>query len=45
MLQDMDPMEASCLLNVKVGRFDQLEPSKISILTVTSLGIVMLTVH
>jgi len=28
----------------KVGRFDQFEQSKISILTVTSLGIVMLTV-
>jgi len=45
MLQDMDHMEASCIFYVKVGRFDQLEQSKISVLTVTSLGIVMLTVH
>jgi hypothetical protein len=30
---------------VKVGRFDQFEQSKISILTVTSLAIVTLTVH
>jgi len=45
MLQDMDHMEASCLLYVKVGRFDQFEQSKISVLTITSLGIIMLTVH
>jgi hypothetical protein len=44
MLQEMDHMEASCVLYVKVGRFDQFEQSKISLLTVTSLGIVMLTV-
>ena len=45
MLQEMDHMEASCVLNVKVGRFDQFEQSKFSVLTVTSLRIVMLTVH
>jgi len=45
MLQDMDHMEASCVLYVKVGRFDPFKRSKISVLTVTSLGIVMLTVH
>jgi len=45
MLQEMDHMEASCVFYVKVGRFDQFEQSKISVLTVTSLGIVMLTVH
>ena len=45
MLQDMDHMEAGCVFYVKVGRFDQLEPSKISVLTVASLGIDMLTVH
>jgi len=45
MLQDMDHMEASCIFYLKVGRFHQLERSKISILTVTSLGIVMLTIH
>jgi len=45
MLQDMDHMEASWVFYVKVGRFDQFEQSKICILAVTSLGIVMLTVH
>jgi hypothetical protein len=45
MLQEMDHMEANCVLYVKVGRFGQFEQSKISVLTVTSLGIVMLTVH
>jgi len=45
MLHDMDQMEASCIFYVKVGRFDQFEPNKISVLTVTSLGIVLLTVH
>jgi len=41
----MDYMEASCVFYVKVGTFDQLEQIKISVLTVTSLGIVMLTVQ
>jgi hypothetical protein len=45
MLQDMDHMEASWVVYVKVGRFDQFAQSKISILTVTALGIVMLTTH
>jgi hypothetical protein len=45
MLQEMDHMEASCVFYIKVGRFDQFKQSKLSILTVTSLGIVMLTVH
>jgi len=45
MLQEMDRIEASSVFYVKVGRFDQFEQSKISVLTVTSLGIVMLTVH
>jgi hypothetical protein len=45
MLQEMDHMEASCVFYVKVGRFDQFEQTKFSFLTVTSLGIVMLTVH
>jgi len=45
MLQDMDHMEASCVFYVKVDRFNQFEQSKIRVLTVTSLGIVMLTVH
>ena len=41
----MDHMVASCVFYVKVGKFDQFEQSKISVLTVTSLRIVMLTVH
>jgi hypothetical protein len=45
MLQELDHMEASCVFYVTVGRFDQFEQSKISVLTVTSFGIVMLTVH
>jgi len=45
MLQDVDHMEASCVFYVMVGNFDQFEQCKISVLTVTSLGIVMLTVH
>ena len=45
MLQGMDHKEASCVLYVKIGKFDRFEQSKISVLTITSLGIVMLTVH
>jgi predicted XRE-type DNA-binding protein len=41
----MDQMEASCVLSVKVGRFDQFEQGKISVLTITSLVIVMINVH
>jgi len=41
----MDHMEASCVIYVKVGRYDQIEQSKISVLPITSLGIVMLAVH
>ena len=45
MLQEMDHLEASCVFYVKVGRFNQFEQIKIRVLTVTSLGIVMLVVH
>jgi len=45
MLQDMDHIEASGVLYVKVGRFHLLEQSKISVLTITSFGIVMVTIH
>jgi len=45
MLQDMDHMESSCVFYVKDGRFHHVEQSKISVLTVTALGIVMLTVR
>ena len=44
MLQDMDHMEASCIFYIKVGRFDQFKQIKISVLNVTSLGIVILIV-
>jgi len=45
MLEDMDHMEASCVFYVKGGRLHQLAQSKISVLTFTLLGIVMLTIH
>ena len=45
MLQGMDHMEASCVFYVKVGMLDQLEQSKFCVLTVTKLGIVMLTIQ
>ena len=45
MLQGMDHMEASCVFYVKVGTLDQLEQSKFCVLTVTKLGIVMLTLQ
>jgi hypothetical protein len=41
----MDHMEASCILYVKVGRFDQYKQTKISVLNITSFGIVLLIVH
>jgi len=43
MLQDMNHMEASCILHVKVGTLDQRERSKFCDLTLTKLGIVMIT--
>jgi len=45
MVQGMDHMEASCVVYVKVGTLDQLEQSKFCVLTVTKLGIVMLTIQ
>jgi len=45
MLEDMDQMEASCVFYVLVGTLNPLEQSRISILTVTTLGIAMLTIH
>jgi len=45
MLQDMDHIEASCIIYVEVGTLNRLEQSKICILTVTTLGIAMLTIH
>jgi len=40
----MDNMEATCVHYVKDGMFDQQEQRKICVLTVTKLGIVMLTI-
>jgi len=45
MLQDMDNMEASCVIYFKVGMFTHLEQRKIFCLTVNILGIVLLTVQ
>jgi len=41
----MDHMEAGWVFYVKVGTLDQVEQSKFCVLTVTTLGIVMLTVQ
>ena len=45
MLQDMDHLEASCIFYFEVGTLNRFEQSKICVLTVTTLGIAMLTVH
>jgi len=45
MLQDMDNMEASYIIYLKDGTFDQHEQSNIRVLTNTKWGIVMLTVQ
>jgi len=45
MLQDMDHIKASCVFYVEVCMLIQFEQSKICVLTFTTLGIAMLTVH
>jgi len=45
MLDDMDHMEARWVFHVKVGMFDQLEQSKICILTIITLGLLMPTIQ
>jgi len=45
MVQDMYNMEADCIFYVDVGTFDQLEQNKICILTITQMGILILTVQ
>ena len=45
MLQYMDDMEANCIFYVKVGTFDQLEQSKIGVLTVNKMALDMLTIQ
>jgi len=41
----MEVIEARCIFYVEVGTLNQLEQSKICVLTVTILGIAKLTVH
>jgi hypothetical protein len=45
MLQDVDHLEACCVLYVKVGMFDDPKQNTICDLTIMSLGIVMLTLQ
>ena len=45
MLQNMDNMEARCVFDVKVGTLDQLEQSKMCVLTDNKMGIFILTVQ
>ena len=45
MVQDMDNMEASCIVYVKVSTFTHQEQSKTSLLTVNKMEIVRLTVQ
>jgi len=45
MLQDMDNMEASSVIYVRVSTFTHLEQSKTSLLIVSKSGIVRLTVQ
>jgi hypothetical protein len=45
MLQDMDYIEMSCIIYVMVGTYDQLEHNNIWVRIITTLGIVMPTVH
>jgi hypothetical protein len=45
MLQDMDNMEASCVFYLKVDTFAHIEQSKISLLTVSNMGIAKLNVQ
>jgi hypothetical protein len=43
MFRDVNRMEASSMVYVKFGTFDEVEQSRICVLTVTTMGIVMLT--
>jgi len=45
MFQDIDNMEASSVLNIKVGMFTHLEQSKTSYMTVKKTEIVGLTIQ
>jgi hypothetical protein len=45
MLQDMDNMQASCIMYVKVSTFTHLAQSKTTLLTVNQSGMVRLIVQ
>jgi hypothetical protein len=45
MLQDMDYIEASCVIYVKVSTFTHLEQPKTTLLTVNQSGMVRLTIQ
>jgi hypothetical protein len=45
MLQDMDSMEASCVMYVKVGKLNHLERNQMWLVTVNKAGIVRLTIQ
>jgi hypothetical protein len=45
MLENMDSMEAGCVIYVKVGMLNYLEHSQIWLVTVNQMGIVRLTVQ
>ena len=45
MFQNIDNMNAACILHVKVGRFSQLHQSNVCHLTVHKIGIVRLTIQ
>jgi len=45
MLPDMDNLEASCVFYVKIGMFNQLEQSKICLLTINKMEIVRLIIQ
>jgi len=43
--QDINQMAASCIVYVKVGTLDRLEQDKICVLSITTLGIAILTIQ
>jgi len=45
MLQNVDHIEANCVIYVKVGALNRFEQSKICDFTITTSGIAMLSVH
>jgi len=45
MLQDMEHMQVSSIMNVKVGMLDQLEPTRFCVLTSNDVGLFIITVQ